>query len=245
MRTETKKPTAAAKAGLRHEYKYLTDSRQNALLKVRAAGILQRDSHAGKDGCYRIRSLYFDTPRDSCYYENESGIGERDKYRIRIYNGDLSRITLEKKSKIRQMTRKQSCPISEALCRRLMEQRGIEITPDMTEGQKQLLGEMQRKAMRPVVIVEYVRYPFVERNGNVRVTFDENICSSNEVSRFLDPRILLRPVLSRGMSVLEVKWDAFLPDYIKHHLQQEELQWSSFSKYYLCRKYNTYGGMRV
>lgn len=239
MRKETVTPK------YRHEYKYLMDGMQNAVLKARASGLLKRDSHAGPAGFYRIRSLYFDTPGDSCYYENESGIGVRDKYRIRIYNGNRDRITLEKKSKNRQMTLKQSCRIDEALCRKLMEGNGIAVTADMTDDQKRLLSEMQQRAMRPAVIVEYVRYPFVERNGNVRVTFDEALCSSGDIAHFLDERIVSRPVLARGMSVLEVKWDEFLPDYIKNHLQQDDLQWCSFSKYYLCRKYNTYGGLKL
>lgn len=104
---------------------------------------------------------------------------------------------------------------------------------------------MQRKAMRPAVIVEYLRYPFVEQNGNVRVTFDEQLCSSNEISAFLQERIPLRPVMEKGMSVLEVKWDEFLPGYIRNQIQLDSLQWQSFSKYYLCRKYNAYGGMRI
>ncbi|MDE6184461.1 MAG: VTC domain-containing protein, partial [Lachnospiraceae bacterium] len=95
-----------AKATYRHEYKYVCNAMENAILKTRAQGILKRDEHAGPDGAYTIRSLYFDDLEDRCYYENESGIGERDKYRIRIYNGDISRITLEKKSKERGMTLK-------------------------------------------------------------------------------------------------------------------------------------------
>lgn len=229
----------------RHEYKYMCDSMENAVLKSRVNAILKRDSHVGETGAYSIRSLYFDTPDDRCYYENESGVGVRDKYRIRIYNADKRKITLEKKSKNRQMTLKRSCRIDENICRQLMAGQGIRITPDMTEEQKQLLSEMQIKCMRPTVIVEYTRYPFVEKNGNVRVTFDENICSSNDISSFLDPQISVRPILKKGMSILEVKWDEFLPGYIKNHIQLESLQWSSFSKYYLCRKYNTYGGIRL
>lgn len=229
----------------RHEYKYLCDAMQNAVLKTRIRALLKPDEHTLKEASYRIRSLYFDTPQDSCYYDNESGIGERDKYRIRIYNEDTDYIVLEKKSKSRQMTRKQSCRIDEAICRRLMTGQSIRISNDMPDEEKKLLSELQTKSMRPVVIVEYQRYPFVESNGNVRITFDENICSSNEIFRFLEKRISVRPVLEKGMSVLEIKWDEFIPDYIKNQMQLNSLQWSSFSKYYLCRKYNIYGGVRV
>lgn len=234
-----------AKRKYRHEYKYVCNALQNAVLKVRVRGIMRKDMHAGSEGAYRIRSLYFDDLDDRCYYENESGIGERDKYRIRIYNGDSSRIALEKKSKLRGMTRKTSCRITEAQCRAFMAGRLPVITEDMNPMQKQLFGEMRQKCMRPVVIVEYVRYPFVEKNGNVRVTFDENISSSNETDKFLDKELIFRPIMEKGQSILEVKWDEFLPDYLKHHMQMDTLSRSSFSKYYLCRKYNTYGGIRV
>ncbi len=232
-------------ARYRHEDKYIVDGMQNALLKTRIRALMKTDGNAGEAGCYRVRSLYFDSPRDQCYYENESGIGERDKYRIRIYNGSADRIFLEKKSKSRQMTLKQSCPVSEGVCRRLMAGEQTEFSPELTQKQRQLLSEIWSRAMRPVVIVEYLRYPFVEANGNVRITFDEAISSSNDISGFLEEEIPLRPVLDRGMSVFEVKWDEFLPGYIKNHLQLDSLQWTSFSKYYLCRKYNGYGGIRI
>ncbi len=232
-------------AKYRHEYKYVCDAMQNAVLKTRARAILKRDEHVGFDGFYRIRSLYFDDLEDRCYYENEGGIGERDKYRVRIYNGNISRITLEKKSKVRGMTLKIQNRISREQCRQLMAGMIPLVSEDMTDCLKQLLTEMRMKNMRPKVIVEYVRCPFVERNGNVRITFDEAISSSNEIGRFLEQELILRPVMERGWGVLEVKWDEYLPDYIKNALQLGTLSWSSFSKYYLCRRYNVYGGIRV
>ena len=234
-----------AEAKYRHEYKYVCDAMQNAVLKTRARGILKSDEHAGVDGFYRIRSLYFDDLEDRCYYENESGIGERDKYRLRIYNGNNNRITLEKKSKVRGMTLKTQNRISKEQCRQLMAGTIPLVSEDMTDCLKRLLTEMRMKNMRPKVIVEYVRYPFVERNGNVRVTFDEAVSSSNEFNKFLERNIILRPILQNGEGVLEIKWDEYLPDYIKNAMQLNTLSWSSFSKYYLCRRYNVYGGIRV
>lgn len=229
----------------RHEYKYICDAVQNAILKTRLKGLLREDSHAGADGCYRIRSLYFDSPEDDCYYENESGVGERVKYRIRIYDGDVSYISLEKKSRHRGMTLKKSCRIEEALCRQLMAGQRVFPTPDMPKVLCTMLEELLERWMRPAVIVEYVRYPFVESCGNVRITLDEAVSSSNEISRFLSPVLCSRPILGAGQSILEVKWDEFLPDYIENSLQTGKLSRSSFSKYYLCRKYNTYGGVRI
>lgn len=234
-----------AGAVFRHEYKYFSTEVQRAVLKTKANGLLKKDVHSSESGGYRVRSLYFDNLYNRCYSENEAGVDNRDKYRIRIYDSNSNYILLEKKSKQRQMTLKTSCRISEEICRKLMNREMIVLDDSMTAKQKQLLSELQYQGMRPVVIVDYMRYAYVEKNGNVRITFDENISSSGEVTRFLEKDIVLRPVLDMGKGVVEVKWDELIPDYIKNHMQLENLQWSSFSKYFLCRKYNTYGGVRI
>lgn len=229
----------------RHEYKYICNSAENAVLKIRAQGLLKPDPHTDVNGAYRIRSLYFDTPEDDCYFENLCGSDLRDKYRIRFYNHDSSHLVLEKKSKIRQMTLKESCVINSDIYEDLVHRRNIRVKSDMSPMLQKLLLEMMQRSMRPVVIVDYLRYPFIEKTGNVRVTFDEAISSSNDIERFRDTNPPLRPVLPSGQSVLEIKWDELLPDYIMKHLQTDNLQWSSFSKYSLCRQYNTYGGLRI
>lgn len=229
----------------RHEYKYLIDAMQQSLLKLHAAGILQPDTHADENGEYLIRSLYFDNLDDKCFYENENGDDPREKYRIRFYNCDSSRISLECKAKRRNMTRKTSCPITADQCQSFM--KGIIPEPDKEVSPKQaaMFCQMRIHNLRPVVIVQYVRTPYINRAGNVRVTFDYNIASSNDIEGFLNQDISLRQVLPTGQSILEVKWDEFLPSYIREQLELESLQWTSFSKYYLCRKYNCYGGVRV
>lgn len=233
------------KIKFRHEYKYIINEIDKAKLEIYAKGVLRADKHADKDGEYIIRSLYFDGIDDFCYYENEAGIDLRSKYRIRFYNYNSDRIALEKKSKVRNMTNKVSCPISREQCEIFMSGQIPEYDENISGKQKVLFTEMRMKSMRPTVIVQYLRKPFVYGPGNVRVTFDGSICSSNDISDFLKKDITLRPILIRGESVLEVKWDEFLPEYIKNSLELDSLRWSSFSKYSLCRKYNCYGGVRI
>ncbi len=210
-----------------------------------AAGSLYPDEHADKNGEYLIRSLYFDSLEDDCFYENEEGSDPREKYRIRYYNCDDSRIALECKAKKRNMTRKTSCPITLSQCRSFMEGRIPEPEREVSPNQEAMFWQMRLRRLRPVVIVQYVRKPYVYRAGNVRVTFDYHIASSNDIAGFLNPRIPFRQVLPTGQSILEVKWDEFLPSYIKEQLELDSLRQTSFSKYYLCRKYNCYGGIRV
>lgn len=100
---------------------------------------------------------------------------------------------------------------------------------------------MRTRLMRPKVIVEYDRTPFVEKLGNTRVTFDRNIRSSDAVQSFLEKRIPGRPIMPAGRQILEVKYDEFLPDYLCRNLQLSRLRQTTFSKYYLCRRYSLSG----
>lgn len=222
----------------RHEFKYLCSYGELMTLKVRLKGLVSLDSHVGKAGVYNIRSLYFDDIYDTCYKENENGTDPREKFRIRIYNHSSERISLELKSKIRTKTRKRSCLLTEEQCRMLMKGEIPVLTAESPALLQKLCLLMQTRYMRPKVIVEYERVPYVYPLGNVRITMDENISASNRTELFLEKQIPLRPVLEAGQHVLEVKYDEYLPDYIYRTVQLENLRLTAFSKYYLCRRYH-------
>lgn len=222
----------------RHEYKYILNSTQEQILRCRAEGILLRDAHVNEDGSYIIRSLYFDDLNDSCYFENESGTDPRSKFRIRYYNNDNTRIKLEKKSKRRGMTLKETCSLTKEECFLFMQGEIPAIHADMPEKKKQLLLEMRIRNMLPKVIVMYERIPFIYPAGNVRITFDRKLSSSNDIEHFLDGRHSVRPIMEMGQVVMEVKWDEILPSHIKDVMYLKNLQWSAFSKYCLCRKFH-------
>ncbi|MBQ0038812.1 MAG: VTC domain-containing protein, partial [Treponema sp.] len=82
------------------------------------------------------------------------------------------------------------------------------------------------------------RVPFVYHDGNVRITFDRNIRSSDCIEKFFDQDCPFRPILENETNMMEVKFDELLPDFINESLQTGRLNQTSFSKYYLCRKYN-------
>lgn len=225
----------------RHEYKYYIDSGQRRILLMKAQALMRRDSNAGNDGCYVIRSLYFDDADDTCFYQNEAGCDPRAKYRIRFYNEDTSFIRLEKKSKRRGMTLKHSCRLTREEAGILASGSFPAVNAEMPEQKRLLLAQMQLHGLKPKVIVTYSRIPFIYPAGNVRITFDSDITSSDETDRFLSCDYRQRPVLPIGRSILEVKWDELLPLHIKGMMQLDTLQWSTFSKYYTCRLINLGG----
>ena len=225
----------------RHEYKYMIDDVQRKILLIKAAGLLKKDPNVGEGDSYWIRSLYFDDLNNTCYFENENGTDPRAKYRIRYYNEDTSHIKLEKKIKEHGMTLKYTCSISKKQCEKFLEGK---IPECENRTQAVFFEEIKKKALLPKVIVTYERIPYIYSVGNVRITFDMNITSSNEISKFLENSYMKRPILPLGKSVLEVKWDEIFPIHIKECMALDSLQWNTFSKYYLCRQYNINGGLK-
>lgn len=226
----------------RHEHKYLISAGELAVLKARAEAVLERDPHVSKEppfaGIYNIRSLYFDDLANTCYMENESGTDPREKFRIRIYNHSDSRISLELKSKKGGMGRKQRCSLTREQCDILLQGKWLPDDDHAPPILKKLNYQIKTRGLRPVVIVEYDRIPYIHPLGNVRITFDCNISASSQCCSFFDDRLPLRPILPLGQHILEVKWDEFLPDPIYHAMGMPCLQRTSFSKFYLCRRYS-------
>ena len=221
----------------RHELKYLVSAAQIPLLKTRIACLMQRDPHAGADGSYNIRSLYFDDYYNRCFYENENGVDPREKYRIRIYNHTTQRITLECKRKNHGKTLKTACPLTLEQAEQLAQGIPLPLTDDLPPLLRKLILEMHTRRMQPAVIVEYERIPFVYKSGNVRVTFDTQLSSTSSTSDFFAKTLPKRPVMPPGQHLMEIKYDEYLPDFIYHSLNLHNLQQTTYSKYYLCRKY--------
>lgn len=222
----------------RHEYKYMIDAKQEGILLVKALGVLLRDPHVREDGTYLIRSLYFDDMNDTCLSENLSGSDPRSKFRIRYYNSDTDRIVLEKKIKSYGMCMKESCNLTKEECYILMRGGFPIILDEMPDIKKKLLSELEIRGLFPKTIVTYERVPFIYSGGNVRVTFDKKITSSEDIELFLTSNYKQRPVLPCGHCVLEVKWDEIMPLHIKDALRMERLEWTAFSKYFMCRKFH-------
>lgn len=207
------------------------------LLKQRILGSGCRpDSHTSGDGTYGIRSVYFDDYDNSCYWENINGNNPREKFRIRIYNGQNSVIKLECKQKVNDKTHKESCIITEKECVSFINGKVLPREDEQPLYDK--FGLMvSSKGFRPKIIVDYERTAFVYPLGNVRITFDRGISSSTQFDRFLEKNISRRPVMPLNKHIVEVKYDELLPDYIYNSLELENLSRTAYSKYCICRKY--------
>lgn len=221
----------------RHELKYVVDERTMLICEERLKTLCELDRNAAVDGKYIIRSVYFDDIDNTFFYENENGDDSRYKFRARIYNNSSQYISFEKKSKKSGMTLKESVNISEKMVYYLLSDT---IDSKIDFCQKGLLLEFlmmrQMRLMRPAVIVEYERIPFVYAEGNVRITLDRNISGSKDYNNFFHKNMHLYPIMPMGEHVLEIKYDEFLPSFLQKQLNLGNLHRTSYSKYYLCRR---------
>lgn len=219
----------------RHELKFEVNARDVILLRQRLKCLLEPDPHA-EGGKYLIRSLYFDTPSDRALKEKVDGVNHREKYRIRYYNGDTSRLRLEKKARDGGFGYKKSAPLTAGDVQALLDGD----TGWMAERDGRLIRElkfrMDTELLRPKTIVDYTREPFVYGPGNVRVTLDTGIRTGLSCTDFLNPECVTVPA-GDPVSILEVKWDAYLPDIVKAAAGLEDRRASAFSKYARCRIY--------
>lgn len=213
----------------RVEDKYLITDVQIEYLKMKLREVMEGDSHTS-DGTYLVRSLYFDDRYNSCLMDNENSIDKRYKYRIRTYNNDLSTIHLEKKSVCKGFVHKDSCFFDIGRINKITVPKA-----DDPFLYKCMYKDVMLKGFRPVSIVEYERMAFVEKIGNVRITFDRNIGGCYETDKFGESIIPLAPLLPKGMHIMEVKYDEVLPGYIKKLINTGEFNKTSYSKYYYSR----------
>lgn len=219
----------------RHEWKHEINYSDMLVLRQRLCAVMKMDENA-KDGKYFIRSLYFDNIEDKALLEKFNGVSKREKFRIRIYNGDASLIKLEKKSKINGLCLKEIERISSAETEKIISGK----TEWLSSSEKPLLRElgykMKTESLLPKTVVDYTREAFVFPAGNVRVTLDYDIRTGMNQTDILNPDL---PTVPAGTApiILEVKWDEFLPDIIRDIVQLESRRSAAFSKYAACRIY--------
>ena len=219
----------------RHEWKHELNYLDLLTIRARLQAVMEPDPHAA-GGRYFIRSLYFDNGNDKALREKVDGVNRREKFRIRYYNGDPSVIHLEKKSRLNGLGTKFSADLTRQEAQSLVDgDWGWMLDADRPL-LRELYCKMQYQGMRPRTIVDYTREPFVYGPGNVRVTFDYYIRTGLYCTDFLNPDC---PTVPAGDApiILEVKWDAFLPDIIRDAVRVPGRRAAAFSKYAQCRVY--------
>lgn len=225
------------KLKFRSELKFLINQHQYLIIRQRLKNLMQQDPNVGASGEYHIRSLYFDDIDNTALHEKLGGLHSRAKYRIRIYNGEDRIIHFEKKIKKGDLISKVNAPLTRKMYNQIMAG-DYEV---LNKPDNPLLMEIYHKTkvdlLRPKVIVDYVREPYVYRNGNVRITFDKQLRTGLHSVDIFDKQLMPVSALDDHLIIFEVKFDEYIPEFIKAGLQLDGLNRQSASKYVICRKY--------
>ena len=221
-------------SGMRHEIKHLIHRVDWMTLRSRLRPLAQPDPYAVADGQYTVRSLYLDNYRDKALLEKLDGVNRREKFRVRCYNGDYSFLRLEKKRKENGLCQKSSVEVGRKYVEALL--LGQIPKPDRDHP---LLWELyikqKEQQLMPRTLVDYTREAYLYRPGNVRITVDSGVRTGVYCRNFFDSHAPTLPAGDPDTVVLEVKYDAFLPDLIRDLLQIPDRRWTAFSKYAAAR----------
>ncbi|MDT8862074.1 polyphosphate polymerase domain-containing protein [Alkalihalobacillus sp. MEB130] len=220
----------------RRELKHEITKMDCYLLRNKLKHYMEVDPHAGKDGTYLIRSVYFDNFDNKVLTQKKEGYYERDKYRVRLYNDNTDVLNLEKKSKRNNLTFKQKCSMTAQEYERMRSGDIHWMEHDDRTLIRELFFHMNHFQLKPLTVVDYEREVFIYRYGNVRVTFDSSIKTSIRNNDLLN-RNLSMVETDPDVVVLEVKFDEYLPIVIKQLLQIGDRRSCAYSKYQMSRMF--------
>ena len=223
------------KPRLRHELKYPLSLLEYEVLRKKLASVLKLDPHAGPDGSYHIRSLYFDDFKNSAFFDKEAGVSRRRKYRMRIYNCEDSCIKLERKTKLDQYVRKESTRINREDAENIVAGNVSFLSSSQNHLLRDFYLECRCSLLRPVVMVDYLREAYVYPVGNVRITFDKQLQTGlGWVDFFCKESCTTAVVVEDGIT-LEIKFDDVLPLHIRGLFPETVRPRCSLGKFAACK----------
>ena len=213
----------------RTELKFLITYEEYYKLRNQLSILMTLDTHANaltKD--YFISSVYFDDLYQSRVGEKADGIEYHQKFRLRSYSRDDVR--LEYKTKIGQLTGKESLWVTQDLSNAIIE-RDFDILYQHIDNPliADIVTRMKLDDLHPEVVIDYQREAYTYPEGDVRVTFDKNIVAY----RFGNEPGFSRKVHEPGLLILELKYTEYLPDTIRKVIFSHKFQVCSLSKYYM------------
>lgn len=217
----------------RHEWKYLINTAEKELIDLRLKECMKLDPHAGDNG-YLIRSLYFDDYWNSAMEEKEAGVLMRKKYRIRIYNYSDQSIKLERKKKFGSYIYKESAPLTRQQVEWILDGRYDFLLQSPHALCREFYIECVSHVMRPRVIVDYEREPWILDAGTVRLTMDMNVRAAIGSYDIFDSSLPTLNVLEPGKLVMEVKYTELLPQIVRNLVPPDASEFTAVSKFVLC-----------
>ena len=201
--------------------------REALVLSRRLEKLFPRDPHAGPEGSYQVVSLYYDDPYDTALRQKLDGVNRREKFRPAVLREGACLFQAGEEIQGEGIVRQgvvQALPGGGGAAAA----EGFRLPAGKRGAPGREFYAKLRRGLAPKTVVRYTREAFLYAPGNVRVTLDGDI-RAGAPEQFLIPKKLL-PALG-GLAVVEVKYDAFLPEIVKLAVQVPNRQGTACSKY--------------
>ena len=227
----------------RNEIKYFIEPAMvPALLDYSRAHIIH-DEHAldMPDFRYTVRSLYYDSPNLDFYWEKVDGLKVRRKLRIRTYNKhDKNSVAfLEIKRRYGTAVVKERAKYSfDEIARQMSSPENIWLTYKQSTNGSMVLGKwidnIIRWNLEPTMLVVYEREAYIgrykdENNSRLTIDYDVRVRVTDSVDQMFAEENLTHVV--SNLCILELKYNHFMPKWMRGLVQEFRLTQRSISKY--------------
>lgn len=229
---------------MRFEYKYFVPADFLPMLRNMVCPFLGVDKNAAKaGGQYTVRSIYYETPDFEMYHTKQDGVAHRLKVRLRGYDviTDESTIFFEIKRKYEGPILKNRCQTNYGIAKKII----AGGDPDaLLEGNKRIddgkrfMYQVFSRRMIPLVNVIYEREPyhglFLDPENDFRLTIDKNLRGVaypkiSELGSETNAKYA-----NSGFAILEIKFNKYMPAWLKPVVAEGRLNKEPASKYVMC-----------
>lgn len=219
----------------RKELKFYISYKEYVVLSNLLKKVLIPDKHNKNDNGYFIRSLYFDTLDNKEFEDKMAGIEHRSKYRIRIYDLKSHTAKFEAKRKFNEIAFKETVAISREDAIEI-QKRNYEV---MLKYNNKFLNkaykEFKKSQYYPVVVIDYLREAYTYDLNNIRIVFDRFLKSSTLQLDLFSKDVFTTQRLNKNLVLMEIKYNGFIPDWLKKIIQIPSAERSAISKYCIGR----------
>ena len=222
----------------RHELKYFISNFEYQVISKKLSKILSHDKNS-QNNQYEVTSLYFDNVYNKAYQDKLNGEAIRHKFRVRYYNNNTNFLKLEKKSKVHQMTIKQSVLLTPKELKQIYNNDFGFLLLKSSPLYTQFYQQLQHGLLKPKVIVRYQREAFVHRAGRLRITFDKQVQTANNDINIFTDNLKFIDAIDSELIVMEIKFNEALPSFISGIIECGHSRQVAASKYVFARKYNS------
>ena len=187
---------------------------------------------------YTVRSIYYDTSSFDFYYEKLDGLKIRKKLRIRAYDQKNGYGFLEIKRKYNNCVVKERAKLSFLQIEQLIDMQDNSSDAAFQDNHNarlvagKFLHNILKKDLVATLLVIYEREPYISLiDDQVRVTIDSNVrCKYQpEIEDLFSDSDLA--YVTNHYSILELKFNDFMPQWMRTMIRELEIRHESISKY--------------